>query len=355
MAYRAPKRPSASVVIVARDAEATITRALESVLAQRFEDVQAVVCVRPSRDRTASICTRMAERDIRIDVVEVDSLDRGAAVDAALELVRGTHLVFMEATDWFGPQGLEQLVLAAREDDLAVAVPTFSFDERARTGELASRVARPVFGRCDSLAEFRAHAGSSIDQGTFCLLAGKLLLTDRVRSLGLSMAAAGGDAAFMAAYAEDVDHVGSVMASVFHTPAPAPSRIGRGAYEECEREHELLLGLAGHWGMDGDPVLLQAIHGRHLRHVVSCIEGVCSQRKISSIERADRVRDIIEAASTRETVEALQGIESASHGAGLLFAPIAKGNVIACCVGARFSNFAHAARLPFVPRRSAAI
>lgn len=355
MAYRAPKRPSASVVIVARDAEATITRALESVLAQRFEDVQAVVCVCPSRDRTASICTRMAERDIRIDVVEVDAPDRAAALDAALELVRGTHLVFMEATDWFGPQGLEQLVLAAREDELALAVPTFSFDERVRAGELASRVTRPVFGRCDSLAEFRAHAGSSIDQGTFCLLTGKLLLTDLVKSLGLSMAAAGGDAAFMAAYAEDVDHVGSVMASVFHTPASAPSHIGRSAYEECEREHGLLLGLAGHWGMDGDPALLQAIHGRHLRHVVSCIEGVCSQRKISSIERADRVRDIIEAASTRETIEALQGIESASHGAGLLFAPIAKGNVIACCVGARFSNFAHAARLPFVPRRSAAI
>lgn len=84
MVRRAVRRPFATVVLVVRDAEAHIVRALESVLNQDFDDIQVVVSDRASHDRTRSMCRTIAERDIRVDVVENDSSDFAQSFDAAI-------------------------------------------------------------------------------------------------------------------------------------------------------------------------------------------------------------------------------------------------------------------------------
>ena len=51
MNIRASQCARASIVLAVRDGEATLTRALESVLGQAFDRVQLVAVVMPSRDR----------------------------------------------------------------------------------------------------------------------------------------------------------------------------------------------------------------------------------------------------------------------------------------------------------------
>ena len=114
-------------------------------------------------------------------------------------------------------------------------------------------------------------------------------------------------------------------------------------YLERERDHERMLELACAWHREHDGELMRAIHQLHMRQVIASIEQVCSLRGISSIERSERVRDIVEAPSTRASIEVLG---ETSREFGFMYASIVRKNVAGCCLSARFAQLARISRLP---------
>lgn len=354
LARRVKQRPRVTVVAAVHDAASSIARLAESVLGQELQSVQLIVVDCDSRDRTLEMCTRAAERDMRLDVIHLDTDDLCRGLDAGIEEARGTYLLFMEQEDWFGMCGLENMVDAAERDGLELIIPSFSFDTYYDSGERASHRVSFASGATSTAQEFRHNAHMLIDEGLFDLHKGKLMLRDRVDEMGLRFGIAGDPADVILGYMETVERVAAVEESVYHAPRPqevAPTSLDPYLYTRCEREHERLVGLASRWSMLEDAELMRAVHRRHLSQVILSIENVCATRAISSIERSERVRDMIEAPSTRETVSALQ----ADRGRfGFMFSPIAKGNVAACCFGARLNRFARGSHLPFISAGSAA-
>ncbi len=356
MAFSDRLRPGASVVMVARDAEATVSRAIESVLGQRYGAVELVVAVLPSSDGTAGVLERAADRDVRIELVRRDDADVSAALDAALDRARRAHVMVMRPTDWLGPAAIERMVARAEADDLGLVVPTVSLDTPGSRGSTHSEVVAPSIDSALTARELRARAASAIDRGDFCMLPGKLLDLGRVRSLGLRFSVSGGEEAFLFSYLEDLDRAGSVPGAIFHAPAPAAhDRYGGVASRErCEAEHERLLDLAARWGADGGADLAVAIHRRHLRDIEGLIESVCLARRLSSIERAERIRDIVDAPSTRRTIEVLGGSRSVRR-LDLMYGAIAARSVPACRIGACVSGIARGTGLPLMLGRTAAL
>ena len=112
-------------------------RALESVLGQRFDRLQLVIALMPSADRTRAIAERAAERNIRIELVDVDDVHVAAAFDAGLAVARGDYVLFMHADDWFGPRALETLLKVAEEGDLDFALPLWVGDALGMPAALA--------------------------------------------------------------------------------------------------------------------------------------------------------------------------------------------------------------------------
>ena len=121
MARRMVKRPFISVIVLAHDAERHVLRTLESVLDQDFDDVQLVVCDCASHDRTAAICRRCAEREIRLDVIELEDTNRSLAFDRALGVARGRYVLVLGQNDWLAPRALEHLHALLIERDLELA------------------------------------------------------------------------------------------------------------------------------------------------------------------------------------------------------------------------------------------
>ncbi len=114
-------RPRVSVVMPVRDAAATLGAAVESVLAQTFEDFEFVVIDDGSRDKSAEIAERFATRDPRIRVVTrqregfVEALVRGTA------LAGGEYIARMDADDVAMPRRCErQVAVLDAEPDVAV-------------------------------------------------------------------------------------------------------------------------------------------------------------------------------------------------------------------------------------------
>ena len=337
VAIRASQRPSVSVVLAARDAEATLSRALESVLGQAFDAVQLVAVVMPSRDRTLSICEHAAERNVRLDVVEADTLDTLAAFDAGLEVARGSYVLFMRQEDWLGPRALERLVDAAARDGLDAALPQRSCDSLDAHGERHSRIEGAPGGVYRSESAFRAHAHEFVEDGAFDELTGKLFSRTRIDDLALRAGLKRDETDYLATFFEDAERVASVENAVYHAAElPVPETVlDRELFERCERAYMRLREMARSWGMGSDEQLALAIHRSHLLRIISCIEEVCARRNIPSIERCARVRDMIEAPSTREAVAALRGV--GGRDLGIMYGPIARKNALICCLSARFA------------------
>lgn len=115
-AGRAPSvtTPSISVLIAAWNAQGSIRRALESVLAEKEVDLECVVVDDASSDGTASVVAEIAARDPRVVFVSMAQNEGvSSARNHGLGIVRGEWLTILDADDRFMPGGLRRLHEAA--------------------------------------------------------------------------------------------------------------------------------------------------------------------------------------------------------------------------------------------------
>lgn len=109
-----------SVVIPVYNGEDFVERAIDSVLAQSHQAVEAVVVDDGSTDGSGDLVDAVARRDERVRVVHKDNAGLAAARNTGIEYARGAYLGFLDADDWLLEHKLEtQLrVLEASPDDL---------------------------------------------------------------------------------------------------------------------------------------------------------------------------------------------------------------------------------------------
>jgi glycosyltransferase involved in cell wall biosynthesis len=105
-----------SVVMPAYNAAATIGRAIASALRQTESRLEVIVVDDASTDGTAAVAQRVATRDRRVHVVELDAnCGAGAARNQALAQARGEWVALLDADDEFVPHRLQHLLVAAEQ------------------------------------------------------------------------------------------------------------------------------------------------------------------------------------------------------------------------------------------------
>lgn len=102
------KTPRFSVLIPAFNAEATLARTVESVLAQSFADWELVIVDDGSTDDTLATARRLAEADDRIRVLTQENRGTGGAYNTAVGGARADLLVMLSADDLLLPEHLER-------------------------------------------------------------------------------------------------------------------------------------------------------------------------------------------------------------------------------------------------------
>lgn len=110
--------PCVSVIIIAYNGEAFLSQAIDSVLAQTFQDFELLVVDDGSTDRTRQIADayRMTRR-VRV-LSHPDGGNRGmsAARNLGLSQARGEFIAFLDADDVWAPEKLEQQVVILRAE-----------------------------------------------------------------------------------------------------------------------------------------------------------------------------------------------------------------------------------------------
>lgn len=112
------EQPVFSIIIAAFNAEATLARAVDSILAQSFTDYEVIVVDDGSTDQTDKA---VAGYGNRVRYFRQDNAGVSAARNQGAQLAKGRWLAFLDADDWYYPQRL------ARQAELLQQNPLLDF------------------------------------------------------------------------------------------------------------------------------------------------------------------------------------------------------------------------------------
>lgn len=107
------KDPTVSVVIPTHNRAAYLADAIDSVIQQRYEDLEVIVVDDASTDETAGVLARL-DGTVRVLRSEIN-IERGAARNLGARSARGDIIAFLDSDDlWFSTKLAAQVDLAKR-------------------------------------------------------------------------------------------------------------------------------------------------------------------------------------------------------------------------------------------------
>ena len=328
------KQPCISVIMPVHNEEKSITRAVESILNQHFDNLELLLVDDGSTDRSGDLCDRYAERDYRVEVFHTQYQGKSAARNLALSHARGEYVLFCDATGWLTPKSLGELREFAFSNQLDLAVggfyiDTFYGDEGEHLSELKS-LPTQVFKSQDL---FRHEAYRLFDLNLLYHPWNKLFKRSYIEQLGLTFEGDHWeDFPFVLQFLSDVERVGVLDTPCYHcirenSEFNAQSYCST-MYEEREEEQQLLIELYKHWDCLNHAASNEMIQRRYIERLVGCIENVCSKTSpLTSAQKASVIRTMI---STPSAAHALEVAQPRSNMMKMMLLPLKHGNVFMC-------------------------
>ncbi len=102
--------PEVSVILPFYNAEATLKKAIQSILDQTFSDFEMILVDNNSTDQSRMIAEKSASWDKRVRIFHEEKQGVTFAMDKGLEKARGKYMARMDADDISLPQRLEKQV-----------------------------------------------------------------------------------------------------------------------------------------------------------------------------------------------------------------------------------------------------
>lgn len=117
--------PAISVIVPVYNAEKTIRKCVDSLLAQTFQDFEILLIDDGSPDQCGAICDEYAKQDNRVRVIHQENQGVSAARQCGIDLAQGEYTIHADPDDWVEPEMLKELYQKAREDDADMVICDF--------------------------------------------------------------------------------------------------------------------------------------------------------------------------------------------------------------------------------------
>ena len=99
-----------SVLMLTYNREHLISRAIESILSQTYQDFEFIIVDNGSTDRSGQIAKEYAAKDERIQVIRRDRGSLGAGRNTSLRAAKGDYIATIDDDDWAEPDFLKFLL-----------------------------------------------------------------------------------------------------------------------------------------------------------------------------------------------------------------------------------------------------
>ncbi|MBR0280251.1 MAG: glycosyltransferase family 2 protein [Oscillibacter sp.] len=115
-------RKSVSVIVPVYQAEDTVTRCVDSILAAMGPEDELILVDDGSKDGSVALCQEAAERDSRIRLIRQKNSGSGAARNNGIDHAGGYYVLFVDADDWVEPDIISTLTEAAEQRDCDIVI-----------------------------------------------------------------------------------------------------------------------------------------------------------------------------------------------------------------------------------------
>lgn len=122
--------PLISIIVPVYDCEQYLCDCIESILAQHYTNLEAIIVDDGSSDSSLAIASRYAARDSRIKVVHQDNAGPSGARNRGLDEATGEYITFVDADDIIHPDYVEVMYALCAESgaDMVACGMTRQFD-----------------------------------------------------------------------------------------------------------------------------------------------------------------------------------------------------------------------------------
>lgn len=111
-----------SIIVPVYKVEPYLRKCLDSIAGQTYENLEIILVDDGSPDRCGVICDEYAARDRRIRVIHQENGGLSAARNAALRIVTGEYIGFVDSDDWVEPEMFETMVRGLQETEADISV-----------------------------------------------------------------------------------------------------------------------------------------------------------------------------------------------------------------------------------------
>lgn len=119
-----------SVIVPVYQVENYVARCIDSILGQTYKNIELILVDDGSTDQGGKICDEYAINDSRIHVIHKANGGLSSARNAALDIITGEYITFVDGDDMIHPQMLEKMLLESEESGAdIVSTGLYSFCE----------------------------------------------------------------------------------------------------------------------------------------------------------------------------------------------------------------------------------
>ena len=112
--------PKISVIMPVYNAEKSLSRSVESVLSQSYENLELILVDDGSRDDSLRICREYEQADPRVQVISQKNAGPAAARNAALNAMQGEYVLFVDSDDLLSPDACLKMKETMENHDLVI-------------------------------------------------------------------------------------------------------------------------------------------------------------------------------------------------------------------------------------------
>lgn len=134
-------KPLVSIVTPVYNVEATLSRCMDSLLAQTYDNIEIIPVDDGSNDGSYKVCLEYAKKDRRVKPVHTENQGSGPARNTGIEHASGEWIYFPDSDDILAPDAIETCMKVISETNCDLVV--FGFDTIRPDGTLVWRKKYP--------------------------------------------------------------------------------------------------------------------------------------------------------------------------------------------------------------------
>ncbi len=139
------REPFISVIIPVYNAEKYLHKGLDSVINHTYNNLEIILIDDGSTDKSSEICDEYASKDSRIIVKHKENGGVSSARNAALDLIKGEYVAFVDSDDYVEPDYIEYLYRLIYDSNANISCCQFSmFDENGNQKRIPNKQEKNV-------------------------------------------------------------------------------------------------------------------------------------------------------------------------------------------------------------------